>query len=297
MYRYYLFLLALGLFSQCSPPQTNDEQTNDQEEQSATPETIPDLISFWDFQTKNGDYLTSSGAHSYTLTEMNGPIKKSTEGVFGNQSLDIERGQWLRILREDCPALNIHGRQHVTVVAWIKRRADVHWQYIAGVWSELDSARQYALFTSGHKQTDYTTLTRTDANHQPHGYVSDVGGATPERPFSFSYATGSTTLDTSQWYMIAYTYNQQSIRVYTDGELDENGNYNPFYWDKPIFDGANRGADFTVAQRAVPSWPDFPEGVPGNKVGFGGLLGGLAVYNRALSAEEIKNLYISTMEK
>ncbi len=263
-------------------------------QEKSPPENIPNLISFWDFQEHDGGDLTSKGAHQYTLQEMNGPIARADEGVFGDQALKIDRGQWLRIKREECPALILQGRQEVTMVAWIQRGVDVHWQYIAGVWNERDSARQYALFTSGHKQTDYTTLTRTDAEHQPHGYVSDVGGATEDRPWCFSYATGGTTLQKGQWYMIAYTYDHEAIRVYTNGELDENSNYNPFYWDKPIFDGADRGADFTVAQRGVHSWPDYPEGTPGNKVGFGGILGGLAVYDRALTAQEISDLYTAT---
>jgi hypothetical protein len=275
------------------------------------PEAINDLICFWDFQENNEGIvnLTSRGPYAYTLIEMNGPIKKTADGIFGPSSLEIERGQWLRILREDCPALNIHGKQEVSIVAWVKRRADVHWQYIAGMWDEGaekfrgqvsgtgegSPARQYALFTCGHMQTDYATLTRTEAEHQVHGYVSDVGGATPDRPFSFSYATGKSKLGYDEWNMIAFTYDHESLRLYFNGKLDENGNYNPFYWDKPIFNPGENGGDFTVAQRAVPSWPHYPEGEPGNKVGFGGILGGLAVYNRALDPSEISGLYESTM--
>lgn len=260
---------------------------------------IPNLICFWDFQ-KNGSGgtdLTSQGAYRYTLQEMNGPINRAEEGIFGASSLDIVRGQWLRIKRQDCPALNIHGKREISVVAWVKRRADVNWQYIAGVWDERHERRQYALFTSGHKQTDYTTLTRTDAKHQPHGYVSDVGGPTKDRPWAFSYATGKTKLEKDVWCMIAFTYDHEEIKVYYDGEVDTNGNCNPFLWDKPIFDGGEAGADFTVAQRDVHSWPNYPEDIPGNKVGFGGLLGGLGVFDRALRAEEVRDIYKSTRRK
>ncbi len=291
--KYSVAFIVLILFFSCQQP------PGKQNTAGISPEHIDDVICFWNFQQKDDGTvnLTSAGSQNYTLTEMNGPIRQVEEGIFGPSALEIERGQWLRILREDCPALNIHGRQEVTIVAWIKRRADVHWQYIAGMWDEQNSARQYALFTSGHKQSDYTTLERIDADHQPHGYVSEVGGATPGRPFAFSYATGGTTLEYDEWYMIAFTYDHETIKVYTNGELDENGNYNPFYWDKPIYDARENGSDFTVAQRSVPSWPDFPEGVPGNKVGFGGVIGGLAVYNRALVPDEIAGLYESTMIK
>ena len=276
----------------------------------SSPLGIPDLVVFWDFQRNaEGNDLTSQGPHHYTLEEMNGPINREDKGVFGSSALAIKRGQWLRIKRADCPALDIHGKEEVTVVAWIKRRADNHWQYIAGMWDEGDKrfkgkvrgegpgapSRQYALFLNGHKQADHKSLTRTDADKQVHGYVSDSGGATPGKPFSFSYATGGTFIKKDTWYMIAYTYDHQALRVYVNGELDRNGNHNPFYWDQPIHNGGKDGADFTVAQRAVPSWPDYPKGEPGNKVGFGGVLGGLAVYKRALREDEIRALYQSTM--
>ncbi|HEV7350296.1 LamG-like jellyroll fold domain-containing protein [Telluribacter sp.] len=258
--------------------------------------SIPNLICFWDFQKnpKGQVNLTSKGPYAYTLKEMNGPIALNAEGIFGPSSLEIVRGQWLRIKREDCPALNIHGKKEVSIVAWIKRKANVRWQYIAGVWDERHEKRQYALFTGGHMQTDYTTLTRTAAENQIHGYVSDVGGPTPDRPWAFSYATGKQKLEEDVWHMVAFTYDHKQIKVYADGELDTNGNYNPFLWDKPIFDGGDQGADFTVAQRDVHSWPSFPEGMPGNKVGFGGVLGGLAVYGRALTSQEIQKIHQST---
>lgn len=277
-----------------------------------SPLDIANLITFWNFQ-RSGQRsdLTSEGPYHYTLEEMNGPIHRENDGIFGPSGLEIKRGQWLRIKREDCPALDIHGKEEVTVVAWIKRRADNHWQYIAGMWDEGDKrfkgktrgegegapARQYALFLNGHQQADYQSLTRTDADNQVHGYVSDSGGATPGKPFSFSYATGQSFIEKDTWYMIAYSYDQQALRVYVNGELARNGNYNPFYWNKPIHDGGKDGADFTVAQRSVPSCPNYPEGEPSNKVGFGGVLGGLAVYRRALQENEIRALYRSTMNR
>ena len=97
--------------------------------------------------------------------------------------------------------------------------------------------------------------------------------------------------------MLAFTYDGEWIKVYVDGKLDKNGNYNPFRYDGPIYNGGENGADFTVAQRDHPKWPSYPEGTPNYDEGFDGKIGGLAVYNRALNAEEIMNLYKSTMKK
>ncbi len=261
-----------------------------------SPVSIPNLICFWDFREAGAGGLASKGRNAYILQEMNGPIVRVAQGIFGTSSLKIERGQWLRIPREQCPALNIHGRQEVTVVAWLQRQGDQKWQYLAGMWDERGRNRQYALFTSGHKQTDYTTLERTDAHHQTHGYVSDVGGATPGKPFCFSYATGKRMIPANEWQMLAFTFDTKTLRVYHDGELDANGNSNPFPWDKPIFDAGEKGADFTIAQRDHPKWPSYPEGAIAVEEGFSGLLGGLAVYGRALSDEELRRLFATTMK-
>jgi hypothetical protein len=261
-----------------------------------SPAQIPGLITFWDFQGDADAQLTAKGPHGYKLQEMNGPIQRGEGGVFGPSSLVIRRGQWLRIPRADAPALNRVGADHVSIVAWIQRDADHTWHFIAGMWDE-NARRQYALFTSGHKQAHWDDIVnRTDARHQAHGYVSDVGGATPGCKFCFSYGTGRQHLERGRWYMIGFSYDQREIRVYVDGKLSENGTANPFKWNKPIFDPGADGPDFTIAQRGHPKWPEYPMGVMPHE-GFHGVLGGLAVYDRALSAEEFEQLYAATLGK
>ncbi len=265
-----------------------------------TPENVPDLLCFWSFRPGPAGDLTAVGPNAYTLQEMNGPIGRAGEGVFGPHSLHIERGQWLRVPRSQCPALDVHGEREVTVVAWVQRRADNQWQFIAGMWDERNAMRQYGLFTSGHMQSDCRDLTRTPAVHQPHGYVSDVGGATPGCKFCFSYATGATFVKPQRWTMLAFTYDHREIRIYTDGRLDANGHCNPFAWDKPLKQSGPDGPDFTVAMRDHPKWPTYPEGDQvhdGDYVeGFGGMLGGLAVFDRALRPEEIADLHRATAQ-
>lgn len=259
------------------------------------PEAIPGLLSFWDFQGEGERRLTSRGKYRYQLKEMHGEIASAPEGVFGDSALSILPLQWLMIRREDCPGLNLHGEQEVSMVAWIKRSHDGPWQYIAGVWNERDARRQYALFTCGHRETDWKTLERSEARYRAMGYVSELGGATAGKPYCFSYGTGGTLLQKDHWHMIAFTYDMKAIRVYVDGQLDQNGNCNPFIWSEPIFDGGKEGADFTVAQRPLPQWPGYPVAAPIHSEGFAGLLGGLAVFDRCLSADEIAGLQQGTM--
>jgi len=282
------------------------------EKKIKSPVDIPNLLVFWDFQEESGKNKKAKGKFRYELEEMNGPIKRSKDGIFGPFSADFEWGQWMRLKRERAAGLNIHGdNKQITMVAWVKRESDRPWQYIAGIWNEGDwkfmgkakgegdraPSRQYAMFTSGLSQNDYKTYKRSPAKHQVMGYLSPYGGATPEHPFAFDYATGKTFLEKDQWYMIAYTYDAEWIKVYVNGKLDVNENFNPFYYKGPIFDGGSNGADFTVAQRDHPKWPTYPNGVPEYEEGFDGKLGGLAVYDRALTANELEALYNATMNK
>jgi len=287
-------LILFSLISQIAEAEAQQAHPSD----AATvnpPEAIPDLICFWDFQEPAGSDRVAKGPHRYTLAEMEGPIERADGGVFGPFCADLRHPQWFRIPRADCPALDLSGKHEVTVVAWIQRESSRGWQYVAGMWNERDARRQYALFTCGVWQTDWRTFTRTPAKHQAHGYVSEVGGATPGHPFCFSYATGAARLEPGRWYMLAFTYDHEAIRVYVDGKLDVQEHYNPFPWNKPIFDGGREGADFTVAQRALPRWPQYPDGPFSGQEGFDGRIGGLAVYRRALEDEEIRQLAAKTL--
>ena len=298
-----LFLLTGFCFSLFSQNKIKTE---------AAPESIPNLLCFWDFQEAAGTSRISKGPYRYELKEMNGPIKTSSDGIFGANCADIEWGQWFRINRARAPGLDLHGEdQQITMVAWVQRESDRVWQYVAGMWSEGDErfkgkprgegegapARQYAMFINGYWQTDYTTYKRNRAENQPMGYISPYGGATPNHPFAFDYATGGTKLEKNRWYMLAFTYDGEWIKVYVDGQLDSNNHYNPFHYDGPIFDGGENGADFTVAQRDHPKWPTYPKGVIQNDEGFDGKLGGLAIYNRALTKDEISTLYKTTTKR
>ena len=263
------------------------------ETRRAAPAAVPGLLAFWDFQEPAGARRVSTGKYQYPLAERNGPIARVEDGLFGPYAVDFEPGQWMTLPHDRAPGLDLHGDdQQVSVVAWVKRQSDRHWQFIGGMWNERDHARQYGLFLSGAWRTDWTTYERARADNQAMGYVSPLGGATPGHPFAFDYATGGTPIPKGRWAMIGYTFDGEWIRVYVDGELDAAGNYNPFRFGGGIHDG---GSDFTVAQRAVPKWPDYPEGRPTNETGFDGRLAGLAVYGRALTPAEMRTLYEQTL--
>lgn len=233
------------------------------------------LICFWGFQEEAGQDRVSSGSCNYRLQEVNGPIARIEEGVFGPHAVRLDFGQWFRIPRAECPALNIHGADaQVTVVAWIKwNRSDfIRCEAIAGMWDETRAKRQYCLFIN---------LRIWDSAEQVCGHVSSIGGPTPGYKYCMDAAIGATAITPEAWHCVAFTYDGTYARAYLDGKLDERETFNPYRYEGGLFDGGPDGADFTVG--AVDR-----SGEPGNF--FTGLLGGLAVYNRALTPDEIAQL-------
>jgi hypothetical protein len=240
----------------------------------------PGLISFWDFSEVAGSERVSVGPHAYRLKEMNGHIAQSGEGVFGPYAADLRFGQWFRIPRDECPELNLHGlHAQVTVAAWIKWGVSDYngCEAIAGFWDESRRKRQYCLFLN---------LRIWESAEQVCGHVSSVGGPAPGFLYCMDAAIGKTPVSHGEWHFVAFTYDGVEARAYLDGRLDERDGYNPYNYVGGLFDGGADGADFTVG--AVNRSDEM-----GNF--FTGLLGGLAVFNRALTSEEIRRMAMGTM--
>lgn len=246
------------------------------------PTEVRGLISFWDFAEEAGKERVAQG-QAYKLREMQGPIARAEDGVFGKHSAELKEGQWFRIPREECPALDLHGKEaRVSVVAWVKRGAKKSaWQAVAGLWDESRGKRQYCLFLDAARRTKSTDLTRDPCRDLIHGHVSAVGGPTPGDKFCITYASGATKVPLDAWHAVAMTYDGKHSRVYLDGKLDAVEPYNPFPYADGLYDAGPTGADFTVGSVSV-------GGKPGNF--FVGRLGGLAIYDRALSDEELASL-------
>lgn len=242
--------------------------------------SIDGLICFWNFAEAAGEERVAQGAHRYRLREMNGPIARAADGPFGPYAAKLAFGQWLRLPRAECPALNIHGpRSQVTVAAWVKRGSSAYTgcEAVAGMWDETRKKRQYCLFLN---------LRIWDSAEQVCGHVSSVGGPTPGYKYCMDAAIGSRPVPRDEWRLIAFTYDGTYAKAYLDGELDEREHYNPYRYEGGLFDGGPDGADFTVG--AVDR-----SGEPGNF--FTGLLGGLAMFERALAPEELARLADETL--
>lgn len=274
-----LFIATLTLVAGCqSAPQGVRERALE----------VPGLIALWDFGGENG--LKAIGAQEFTLEPVEG-IDMPTlegEGPISGKSLYYKGGEYLRIPFEKTGALNIQSGE-VSVVAWIK------WQsgqtgFVGGMWDESTEGglRQYGLFVS---------LPYYNGQDAVCGHISKNGKPTPPFPHSIDYSASPQKVPDGEWCMIGLTYDGEYIRSYFNGVFEEKEpelidhtkgfeGYpdgltqvkNPYYYPDGL--GSN-GSDFTLGAVLV-------GGRPGNF--FRGSIGGLAVYDRALTNSEMLSL-------
>jgi hypothetical protein len=257
--------------------------------------TLPGLRAFWTFQEPAGTPRLALGPHPSPLREGGAPVARADEGIFGPHSADLEAGRWLTCPPAECPALNLHGlAAQVSVVAWIKpRRQDPPWcDFIAGLWDERAMRRQYGLFLG-------LGLSNVKSNRQVCGHVSVTGGHSVGRTHCDDASSGTTPVPDDLWSMVAMTYDGTAIRSYLNGQLDPHPQRSPYPYSAGIHRGGDDGASaFTVGAVALPDFrlghPRFdPVTTMGNT--FAGLIGGLAVFDRALADTELLALYQSTL--
>ena len=185
--------------------------------------------------------------------------------------------------------MNIFGEnQGVTVIAWVKWEGNTG--FVGGMWNEYQDGgkRQYGLFVS---------LPYYNGRDQVCGHISKTGKPTPPFPYSIDYSASAQIVAKGEWQCVAFTYDGKYIRSFLNGEfqsrepelIDHTKGFegfpdgivqskNPYYYPDGI---GNNGSDFTVGAVLLKS---------GMGNFFNGLIGGLAVFNRALNEDEIKSL-------
>ena len=243
------------------------------------------LVAFWDFSEGAGQARVSA-VGGYALQEVDGPIHRVSGGPFGFAA-SLNQQKYFSIPRNQVTgtALDISGPgAQVSVVAWIKRgrkSANANQlEFLGGLWNE-DGLRQYGMFLNDNNSGKLT------------GHISDVGVGTAPSEFNRTRAKGATSIPFDEWITVGMTYDAEFIRVYYNGELDassENPLKHPggsFTGPGGIFDGGDAGSDFTFgAVNAKGGLPDF---VIRNY--FEGEVGGLAVFDRALTSDEMMLLH------
>lgn len=243
------------------------------------------LVALWDFAEPAGEPRKAIGRGDFPLSEQNGTVARANEGPISGYSGVFGEGSYLSLPNSETGALNIVS-PGVTVIAWVKRE---HQQigFIAGMWNEYADGgkRQYGLFVS---------LPMYNGADQVCGHISRKGKPTPPFPYSIDYSASAQTVDLGKWCCVGFTYDGTYIKSYLDGLFvpreEELINYtkgfegypdglrqskNPYYYPDGMGDN---GSDFTVGAVLLQSGM-------GNL--FKGNIGGVAVFNRALTDDEM----------
>lgn len=278
----------------------------------------PNLVAFWTFGEGAGQPRASVGTkEKHPLKEIGGPIARVEGGPFSGYSAELNGKQYFSIPFAETGDLNIGGpKAQVSMFAVVRIINLKQSRTIAGMWSEGKGAnddtgtRQYAMLMNMPTYGGPNKLT-------PH--ISSEGGVTRRAdgsafPWCADYAASAHDVPTEQWCTLGFTYDGKYIRAYINGVLDKQDldpvkhkrtdpyftkegpggkdrGINPYYHGRGIFhyDAAKYGktkiggADFTIGARyAVGSML---------KEATKGKFGGLAVFNRALTDDEMKKLH------
>lgn len=315
-----LFLTCLLLLS-CSAIVVAAEPTGDR----AVVERTPNLVAFWTFGEAAGEPRLSVGTpQKHALQEVSGPIPRVDGGPFSGFAAELNGKQYFKIPYAETGDLNISGpTAQVSMFAAVRVVDLNHSRTIAGMWSEGKGAdddtgsRQYSLLMHMPAYGGSRQLT-------PH--ISSEGGVTRRAdgsafPWCADYAATRREVPEDEWCTLGFTYDSRYIRAYINGICEErpldaakdkrtdryftqegpalhekagaqDRGMNPYYHGRGIFayDAAKHakskpdgGSDFTVGARFA--------GGSYTIEATRGRFGGLAVFNRALSADEMLKLH------
>ena len=248
------------------------------------------LVAFWDFHEKAGQARNAVGMGRFPLKEQKGRLQRISEGPLSGYSALFTDSAFLSLPNSKTGKLNIYGKnQGVTVMAWVKWTGKTG--FVGGMWNEYATGgkRQYGLFVS---------LPYYNGGDQVCGHISYTGKPTAPFPYSIDYSASKQAVAKGQWQFVAFTYDGLLIRSYLNGQCEVRepelinhttgfASYpegivqskNPYFFPDGM--GAN-GSDFTVGAVLL------SRGM-GNY--FRGQIGGLAVFNRALSAGEMEGIH------
>ncbi len=249
------------------------------------------FVALWDFKEKEGHTRKAIGMGKFPLKEENGTLPRINEGPLSGYSAKFGNKAFLKLENAKTEALNIYGEnQGVTVIAWVKWEGNTG--FVGGMWNEYQDGgkRQYGLFVS---------LPYYNGANQVCGHISKTGKPTPPFPYSIDYSASKQIVAKNEWQCVAFTYDGKYIKSFLNGEFQKREpelikntkgfegfpdgliqTKNPYYFPDGM---GNNGSDFTVGAVLLKS---------GMGNFFNGLIGGLAVFNRALSDEEIQKLSI-----
>ena len=264
-------------------------------------------LALWDLQERTGQPRVSRGAAgAYALLDGNASSPIAAVAVPGGAPFGAFAASFaprghnnsarLYAPRAAVPRLTdgLSGAAaQVTLLAWVSLpNVTAAEGLVAGVWDEYGvaggatGARQYAIFLA----LGACGAANGAAYHRGlAGHISPGGGPTPGSRFCETAACDPRPLAPAPaWHCLATTYDDAAIRVYVNGTFAANAARNPFPLTGGIWGPAGEpgrvGAEFGVGANRVNT---SVGGRPVWENNFAGLLGGLAVWDTALSEGDV----------
>lgn len=244
------------------------------------------FVALWDFKESSGENRQAVKEDKLTLVDVKNNVPRVAEGPLSGYSASFDGQSYLLIPNKEIGKLNITTA--VTVIAWVKWTGE-QTGFIAGPWNEYADGgkRQYGLFVS---------LPYYNGKDQVCGHISKTGKPTPPFPYSIDYSASNQSVPKNEWCCVAFTYDGEYIKSYLNGEFEAREpelinhttgfegypdgithSKNPYYFPDGMDDN---GSDFTVGSVLLKS---------GMGNFYKGLIGGVAVFSRALSEKEMKD--------
>ena len=222
----------------------------------------PNCMGAW-YMNNNGGNETDRSGENETLTQNGGtiPTSATVPAGYSGTSRDFELGDSEALYHVDGGSTEINGvDQPLSFCAWIKFEADPGADAtVAAKYEAIGGSRQY-WFLHGDAENGMIVILSSD------------GAAT-------TLATGATDLaDDTDWHHVCFVYNDTDIRIYVGGALDSNGADNPKTYSSGIVD---KTAPFVIGARSQ----------NGVSQPFDGLIDEAIIFDRALSAAEVLEIY------
>jgi hypothetical protein len=210
------------------------------------------------FMNADGGSETDRSGEGETLSEMGDTVTRSATvpSGFGGYSRFLLSTATGGLTHADGGSTDFYGAdQAISVVAWIRPNVLTSKRYIASK-GGISTNLSWRFFIDG------------DASDRVSLSISSDGT-------TISTAVGATTIG-AEWHHVAFVYDDTDVRIYVDGELDSNGASNPLSYTAGLY---NSSANFSLGQAG--------------SYYYRGDIDEVAIFDRALSAAEIAEIYAS----
>lgn len=221
----------------------------------------PNLEGLWLFEETGGTRYDDTD-NSNDLAD-NNTVGYSSDSKEGDNSADFEAGnsEYLSIADVAQAGLDITG--DISICAWVKAESVTGYHFIAGKWND-GSNESYSVYRSSTSSCIVFDLSNDGSSE--------------------TVAKAAVDLSVGTWMHVAYVYNGTDMRIYIDGALSSNGADNPKTYSGGIY---NSTAPFCIGAGLNGGSPSFY---------FDGLIDEVAVFSRALSADEVEDIYLNGIQ-